>query len=119
VEDKSEAKFRVLLKFRENTGDEILKDHLETGVANAQYTSSKTQNKLIDFCGQVITEQIVNKINRANFFSVMANETTNIGRLEQMSLCVRYIDPDNKVPTIREDFLNFVVVLDLSDSGLA
>lgn len=30
-----------------------------------------------------------------------------------------YIDPDSEVPTIREDFLNFVAVLDLSGSGLA
>ncbi|XP_050064151.1 52 kDa repressor of the inhibitor of the protein kinase-like [Aphis gossypii] len=119
MEDKSEGKFRALLKFRANSGDEILKDHLETGAANAQYTSAKTQNKLIEICGQVITEQIVNKINRASFFSVMADETTDIGKLEQMSLCVRYIDPDNEVPTIREDFLNFVVVSDLSGSGLA
>jgi hypothetical protein len=43
----------------------------------------------------------------------MTDETTDLGRLEQMSLCVRYIDPDN------EDFLNFVVVSDLSGSGLA
>lgn len=119
VEDKSEEKFRALLKFRTNAGDEILKDHLETGAANAQYTSAKTQNKLIEICGQVITEQIVNKINSASFFSVMPDETTDIGRLEQMSLCVQYIDPDNEFPTIREDFLNFVVVSDLSGSGLA
>lgn len=120
VEDKSEGKFRDLfLTFRANAGDEILKDHLETGAANAQYTSAKTQNKLIEICGQVITEQIVNKINRASFFSVMADETTDIGRLEQMSLCVRYIDPDNEVPIIREDFLNFFVVSDLIGSGLA
>ncbi|XP_022175945.1 52 kDa repressor of the inhibitor of the protein kinase-like [Myzus persicae] len=119
VKDKSEGKVRALLKFRANAGDEILKDHLETGAANAQYTSAKTQNKLIENCGQVITEQIVNKIIRVSFFSVMADETTDIGRLEQMSLCVRYIDPDNEVPTIREDFLNFVVDSDLSGSGLA
>jgi hypothetical protein len=42
VEDKSEGKFRAHLKFRANAGDEILKDHLETGAANAQYTSAKT-----------------------------------------------------------------------------
>jgi len=48
----------------------------------------------------------------------MADETTDIGRLEQMSLCVRYIDPDNEVPTIREDFLNFVFVSDLSGCDL-
>lgn len=49
----------------------------------------------------------------------MADETTYIGRLEQMSLCIRYIDPHNEVPIIREDFFNFVVVSDLSGSGLA
>ena len=59
---------------------------------------------LIEICGQIITEQIINKINRASFFSVMADETTDIARQEQMSLCIRYIDPDSEVPTIREDF---------------
>ena len=49
----------------------------------------------------------------------MADETTDVSKQEQMSLCIRYIDPDLTYPLIREDFLKFVVVSDLSGQGLA
>ncbi|KAF0728332.1 52 kDa repressor of the inhibitor of the protein kinase-like, partial [Aphis craccivora] len=35
----------------------------------------------------------------------MADETTDVSKQEQMSLCIRYIDPDLTYPLIQEDFL--------------
>ncbi|XP_008187396.1 zinc finger MYM-type protein 1-like [Acyrthosiphon pisum] len=118
-EVKTGGKFRELLKFRVKAGDEILKKHLTEGSSNAQFTSAKVQNQLINICSDIISEKIVEKVNRAKIFSVMADETTDVSKQEQMSLCIRYIDPDLTCPLIREDFLKFVVVSDLSGQGLA
>ncbi|KAL4132705.1 hypothetical protein QTP88_009814 [Uroleucon formosanum] len=45
------------------------------------------------------------------------DETTDISQIEQFLLCIRYVDEE--VFSIREDFLTFVPVYDLSGEGLA
>lgn len=47
----------------------------------------------------------------------MADEATDVAGIEQFSLCVRYFDKDTI--KIREDFLQFVPVTDMSRKGLA
>lgn len=47
--------------------------------------------------------------------SILADETTDVSRTEQMSVCVRYIHADY----LREDFLDFVPVYDVTGNGLA
>ena len=47
----------------------------------------------------------------------MDDETTDVSTIEQFSLCVRYIDDESK--SLREDFLQFVPVTDVSGKNLA
>lgn len=56
------------LKLRANSDDEIFKNHLVKSATIAQYTSANTQNMLIEICGPVINEKIINNINRTSFF---------------------------------------------------
>ena len=79
------------------------------------YISETTQNDLIKATGTVIRDKILQRIEKAKYFTLMADETTDISKKEQMSLCIRYIDDG----VIREDFLDFVHVTDLSGAGLA
>lgn len=51
------------------------------------------------------------------FYSVLADETTDISQVEQFSLCLRYVDEDSF--KIREDFLMFVPVQEVTGSALA
>lgn len=50
--------------------------------------------------GSLLQKEIVLKINQAKFFTILTDETYDISRIEQMSLCIRYIDNG----CIREDF---------------
>jgi hypothetical protein len=59
----------------------------------------------------------VEQVNKAKCFTVLADETADISGVEQFSLCVRFVDISEKV--IREDFLQFVPVHDVSGRGLA
>ena len=68
-------------------------------------------------CNKLIVQKIVAKINSVKLFSVLADETSDIAGMEQFSLCVRYYD--NDIKKIREDFLQFVGVTDLTGKGLA
>lgn len=117
INDFNDGNFRALLRFRIDSGDTVLEEHLNNGPKNSLYTSPSIQNDIISICGDLIKSKIVENVNAAECFSVLADETTDIGRIEQMSVCVRYYD--KKERTIREDFLEFTPAIDLSGKGLA
>jgi len=61
-------------------------------VLRALYTSPDIQNEFISICGNLILEKIVNRINKSKCFSLTADATIDISKIEKMSLCIRYID---------------------------
>ncbi|EFN67053.1 Zinc finger MYM-type protein 1, partial [Camponotus floridanus] len=87
----NDGNFRALLRFRVQSGDEVLKEHLLNSAHNAMYTSPDIQNEFIQLIGAEIISQIVKRAIKSRFFTVLANETTDISRIEQFSLCIRYI----------------------------
>ena len=102
--------FQELLDFSINSGDEVLKEHFETASRNATYRSKTIQNEIIDCCGDVITEQIVEEIKESKFLSIMADETQDCANKEQMPLVIQYLEQGE----IREAFIKFI----LCNSGL-
>lgn len=104
-----EGNFRDLLKFRIQAGDTILKQHLEEGPRNAQYISVRTEHEIINICEEILTNDIISKANASKCFSILADETTDIAGVEQLSLGVRFIDFNDKL-VIREEFLGFVIL---------
>ncbi|GBO42185.1 repressor of the inhibitor of the protein kinase, partial [Araneus ventricosus] len=115
--EKNYGSFRSLLRYRANSGDNDLKDQLMKSGGRSMYTSSFIQNELINTFGHLIQSQIVTNVRKSIFYSVLADETTDISQIEQFSLCVRYVE-DQKYK-IREDFLTFVPVYDVTGAGLA
>lgn len=115
----NDGNFRSLLRFRISSGDNDLKKHFEAPSLNQLYTSPIIQNEIIEICGKIIQEEIVKKINESKSFSILADETTDISGVEQFSLCARYIDFNNGNPILKEDFLKFVPVKDVTGEGLA
>ena len=67
--------------------------------------SKTTQNELIKFCGEVISEEIVSEVKDAKFFSILADEAMDKSGKEQLSFVLRYVNSDNE---IQENFLGFV-----------
>ncbi|KAH6929705.1 hypothetical protein HPB50_005154 [Hyalomma asiaticum] len=114
---QNDGNFRALLRYRANGGDTILANHIRTAGNNALYSSPSIQNEIISIIGKLTQDKIVRQANEAAFFSVLADETTDVSQTEQFSLCVRYVDPTSS--SIREDFLGFVPVDDVSASSLA
>ena len=112
----NEGNFRALLRYRVQSGDNDLKDHLDNCQKNATYTSPRIQNEIVKTCNTYIRDQLVKRINASKCFSILADETTDISNIEQFSLCARYVDEELH---IREDFLQFVPVYDLTGRNLA
>ena len=96
--------------------DQVFKNDFLSAGRIPQYISPRMQNEIISICNDLILKQLVDSINRSRFFSVLADETTDISCQEQLTLCARYVS-DNFA--IEKSFLQFVPITDLSDKNLA
>ncbi|KAL4154140.1 hypothetical protein QTP88_001973 [Uroleucon formosanum] len=77
-----EMNFRALLRFRIESGDSILRQHLEIANSNATYISKTVQTELIDTCKDFIQETILARVKETKLFSLIFNETTDISHTE-------------------------------------
>ena len=115
-----DGKFRALLRFRVKSGDFILKQHIENCKKNASYLSPTIQNEIIDLSAKIVLERLVKQINSADCFAFLADGTTDILNVEQMSLCARYvIFDDEEKPMLREDFLCLSALHDLGAENIS
>ena len=94
--------------------DPILSEHLKSAKKNALYLSPMIRNELIDLAGVEVKEIILNEVRSAGWFSVMADECTDVATQEQMSICVQFVE--SKHPQVREEFVGFV---QLENTGAA
>ncbi|XP_050065451.1 zinc finger MYM-type protein 1-like [Aphis gossypii] len=60
--------------------------------------------------------KIVKDVNASKCFSVLVDETTDISTIEQMAMCVRYVDSND---CIHERFLKFITINSLTGCDLA
>ena len=104
--------FWALLEFRIDAGDTILQEHLKASPQNATYTSSVIQNQIIDVISNHIKCKLLDKVKIAKWFTVIADEVTDLSNKEMLSLVLRYVD--SYTGLIREDFINFAEC----DSGI-
>jgi hypothetical protein len=79
--------------------------------------SKTSQNSIIDSCNSVLLEKIVSRVNDAQCFAILADETADISSVEQVSLCVRFADLKKLV--LCEEYLQFVPAHDTTSKGLA
>ena len=107
--------FIELVRFRAEN-DDVLHTYLETSPMNALYTSKTIQNETIDVNGSAIEDQIIDEIQAAKFFTILADEVTSCSNLEQVSIVIRFVDDDKN---IREDFLGFITVERTTGESLA
>ena len=87
--------------------DPCLRQHLQSCKKNASYKSPDIQN-----AGMELRDSILCEIMSAEWCSVMADECTDVATIEQMSICIRFVDDK---PEVCEEFLGFVK-LDRTDA---
>ncbi|KAF0688861.1 zinc finger MYM-type protein 1-like, partial [Aphis craccivora] len=113
----NDGHFRQLLRFRVDAGDKDLENHLMTCAKNGMYTSWRIQNEILTTCNILILQHLVKNINAAKSFTILSDETSDISKKEQLTLCIRYVNSGKK--KLREDFLQFVEVKNMSGKALA
>lgn len=80
-------------------------------------TQSDIQDEIINIFGELIQSDLVKSIFKSGFYSVIADETTDIVQIEYYSLFIRYIDVN--LCQIKEDFPTFVPIHDVTLLELA
>lgn len=61
---------------------------------------------MIDILADQVRQKIVGNIEAAKWYTVIADEVTDVSNKEQLSLVLRYVDPDTL--SVREDLIGFV-----------
>lgn len=101
---KNDGNFREILRYRVQSGDMILKKHLESSSSRATYISKETQNKLLHCIGDELKSLIVDQIKEVGIYAIIFDETTDMSHTEQLSLSLRYVYDEK----IYERFIQFV-----------
>lgn len=99
--------------------DPVMTEHLRRIMhkeTNHYYFSKNIQNEVIHLLGNEVRGQIISKIKKAKYFSIILDCTPDISHTEQMSVTFRFFDVDEFC--VRECFLTYKPVTDSSGEGL-
>jgi Domain of unknown function (DUF4371) len=88
---------------------------LKSGPKTASYLSPETQNRLISCIASVMLKQLCDNKCAAKYFAIGADETSDVNKLEQLTLTARYVDREFKVC---ECFLGFIEVTSTTGQAL-
>ena len=103
IQPLNDGNYRHLLRFRVASGDEALKRAMNAAASNARYMSKTIQNELLTVMASMVKESVTARVKQAQFWSILADETTDRSSREQMVFVIRYVDVVNDVHVIRED----------------
>lgn len=116
VESGKHGVFNSLLTFRLDAGDVDLKQHLNTCGKNSTMISKTIQNDIIECIGEKLRSDIVKDVKQAKFYAILCDETTDISTKEQMTVSIRYINPETC--EVKEDFVGFVELKSTTGSSI-
>lgn len=94
--------------------DKFIQKRLET-CRNAKYTSHQIQNEILQGLAEMVESEIITEVKEHKVFSVIADETKDLQKKEQMSIVLRYYYNG----AIHESFLCFQAANSLNADGLS
>ncbi|XP_066231912.1 zinc finger MYM-type protein 1 isoform X2 [Saccopteryx leptura] len=116
ISSVNKGHFLELLEVRaKDKGEEIFR------LTNLQvdfYNSTQVQNDIIEIIKTEMLQYIVNEINVSSAFSIICDEATYNATKEQLSVCVRYPHKTSKAILIKERFLGFIDVEEMTGTNL-
>ncbi|XP_047135550.1 zinc finger MYM-type protein 1-like [Hydra vulgaris] len=108
---------QMLAKF-----DPVMQKHLALAIkgdTSDHYCGKNIQNELIDLMSQKVNDEIINRVLKAVYYSIIADCTPDISRKEQLSLTIRIVGLSLDIRVeIKEYFLGFFSVSDSTGLGL-
>ena len=96
--------------------DSVVQDRLQNGPKNATYTSPEVQKELLHIMGTMIRNIVCSNVKEAGVFSLLADESKDRSKNEQLAIVLRYVDM--KTAVIHEHFLTYVEATNLTAESL-
>ena len=106
--------FLGLIRMQIDLGDSFLKELIEKPAGATRYLSPTIQNEIIKMLEDATRRDVVNRIKEAPWFSLIFDTTSDICRVDQISVIIRWVDMSTV--SIKETFIGFIVA---SDGGTA
>ncbi|XP_065684320.1 uncharacterized protein LOC136096698 [Hydra vulgaris] len=102
--------------------DPVMQKHLVLAIkvgTSYHYCGKNIQNKLIGLMSQKINDEIIYRVLKTVYYSIIADCTPDISRKELLSLIIRFFDLSLNIKVeIEEYFLRFFSVFDSTGLGL-
>ncbi len=70
---------------------------MKTWIYRKEYTSPEIVNEILALMGNTVLRSIVSDIQSSSWFSIIADEATDISRNEQMSLSIRWTNDNYQI----------------------
>ncbi|KAJ8030264.1 Zinc finger MYM-type protein 1 [Holothuria leucospilota] len=94
--------------------DDVIAEKICSGSQNSKYTHHSVQNALLDIMKDMVFEEIREELNPAKFFAVLADESKDKSKKEQVVVAVRYCFQN----AIHEEFISVAEAQSLDANGL-
>ena len=92
----------------------MLGSHKSSCPSNATYLSKMTTAELLKSISYHIEDGVLASLKESEFYSIMADESTDVSSKEELSICARWLDNGAAV----ERFLGMVHVTDVHAEAL-
>ena len=86
------TKFDKLVELVVSCGGETLQTFLDRAGGNATYTSKLFVVEVVNTLGTWVEESLLKRLHKAPFFSVMADEYTDVTTIEELTICCRWVE---------------------------
>ena len=97
--------------------DQVVLDKMTSGPRNASYTSPEIQNDILQVMGGIVREKICTAVKKAGAYSVLADETKDCSKQEQLAIVLKYVDEETAVQ--HKHFLTYIQATSLNASSLS
>ena len=97
--------------------DPVINERLKNGPKHAKYTSPDIQNTLIHVMGGMVQESICSSVRKAGVYTILADETKDCSKKEQLAIVLRYVDVE--AVKLFEHFLTYVEATSLDAHSLS
>ena len=82
------GKFNAFVDFRSDSGDTVLREHMESCSSRASYMSKTTQNALLDSMGEVVLKSIIDDVKASWYYVILADKVTDTSGWEQLGVAL-------------------------------
>ncbi|XP_040890423.1 zinc finger MYM-type protein 1-like isoform X2 [Toxotes jaculatrix] len=113
ADSDNKGNFKAILDTIANH-DRAVKKRL-TSIHNAKYTSKMIQNEVLGCLADMVRTEITEEVKNSEVFSIIADETKDVKKKEQISIVLRYYYSG----AIQESFLHFESTEKLDAAGLS